>query len=168
MLIDRREAVARIERDLGDASCLVCALLCGRMGPPIVLTEGRHTVSILPRYGLCAGHVVVLLREHVTRLTDVADEVWHEATATGLAIGRAVETALSPARCYVASLGSARRDVPMTSPHLHLQVVPVMDDDARPATVLTWEHGVYVLSDEEGARLRDRLAAHLPPTRDGG
>ena len=69
---------------------------------------------------------------------------------------------LAPARCYVASLGTDA-DVPMSSPHVHLHVVPV-ERDERPRDVLTWEHGVLVPSDVDLADLAARLRAAWPST----
>lgn len=46
----------------------------------------------------------------------------------------------------------------MSSPHLHLHVIPIYEPDDKPSRVLTWEHGVLVLSDAELAALAAELA----------
>ena len=45
----------------------------------------------------------------------------------------------------------------MTSAHLHLHVIPLTERDARPASVLTWEHGVVVAEEHEWQALRDEI-----------
>lgn len=156
--LTRAEVIERIAAELGDAPCLICALLEAR---PLVIAETPAALALLPRYGLAEGHAMVALRGHITRFSDLDEAPWLEACRLARATARAIEATLAPVRCYVASLGTPREGLPMTSPHLHLHVVPVTDPDARPSEVLTWEHGVHWLDDERGPALRDRLRAAL-------
>ncbi len=156
--IPREEAVARVAGERGDASCLVCAIRDGRLGAPHVLAQGRWCRVVLARYALRRGHALVLVDEHVTRFSDVDDATWAEATALALVTARRIERALAPVRCYVASLGSAQPDLPMSSPHLHLHVVPIYEPDDKPSRVLTWAHGVLAPSEAELRALAGEIA----------
>ena len=151
--IDRPRALAALAAAAPAAACLICQLL--RDGAP--LHRGRAASVLLPRYARAEGHLLVALHRHVTAFTDLDDLEWAEATALALRAARALEAELRPARCYVASLGTALPGLPMTSPHLHLHVLPVGDPDARPAQVLSWEGGVLALDDDEHAALLARL-----------
>jgi diadenosine tetraphosphate (Ap4A) HIT family hydrolase len=153
-VISREEALARLD---GRRGCVVCAQLDGTLGKPWLLAAGAHAVAFLPRYASRWGHVMVALREHVVRFGDLDDEAWREASDMALGAARTLERALTPVRCYIASLGTARDDLPMTSPHLHLHVIPLYDPDDKPSTVLSWSHGVHVAPETEWARLAARL-----------
>ncbi len=150
----------RVAAERCEETCLVCAMRDGKLGTQHLIARGRQCRVLLARYAVRRGHALVLIDQHVTRFADVDDAAWAEATALALSTARRIERALSPVRCYVASLGSVEPDVPMSSPHLHLHVVPIYEPDDKPSRVLTWAHGVIALSDAElaelAALLRDR------------
>lgn len=150
--------MARVAAELRDDVCLVCAMRDGKLGAPHVVARGRHCRVVLARYAVRVGHALVLVDEHVTRFADVDDAAWAEATGLALSTARRIERVLQPVRCYVASLGSAEAGVPMSSPHLHLHVVPIYDPGDKPSRVLTWAHGVIAPSDDELADLAAKLA----------
>ncbi len=155
--VDRDETLRRIAR-LAGGGCVPCAL--ARSEAP--LAASSHAVAVLSRFPTRWGHVLVILRAHAERLEDVEPEAWADAARLAHAAGRAVERALSPARCYVASLGTSEPDLPMSFPHLHFHVIPIDEPGARPAEVLTWKHGVFEGSDAEWAALREALRAAWP------
>lgn len=155
--VDRDETLRRIAQLAGDG-CVPCALARSDRA----LAESVHAVAVLSRFPTRWGHVLVLFRAHAERLEDVSPEAFADAAALAHAAGRAVERALSPARCYVASLGTSEPDLPMSFPHLHFHVIPIAEPGARPAEVLTWKHGVFEGTDAEWADLRARLLAAWP------
>lgn len=159
--IARAEAVERALAERGGAACLICALRDGVAGPRMVIAEGEHTLVLLSRYPLRWGHALVAIRRHVERFVDVGDAAWAEAGRAALRTARALERTLAPVRVYVASLGATAADLPMSSPHLHLHVVPLYDPGDRPSAVFTLSEGTYDGSDAEWAELRGRLAAAL-------
>ena len=162
MRLSREEAVAAVTRELEGVRCLMCAVM---ERAPLVVGATQHAVALLPRYALVPGHVVVTLRRHVTRFSDIDTAAWLDASRLALEAARIVEEELLPARCYVASLGTAQPGVPMSSPHLHQHVVPVADPASKPSTILTWERGVERLDDDQAlalvARLRPGIMARL-------
>ena len=158
-VIDRAQAIA----GLSHHPCLVCALVADPSA--LVVHESQHCVVMLPRLAIRWGHVMIVLRVHVERFTAVEPAAWSQAGELSLAVARVLETELMAVRVYVASLGTARRDLPMTSPHLHLHAIPIYDKDDKPAAVLTWEHGVTVAAEHEWQALRERLKAALAAPR---
>lgn len=162
-IIPRERAVAEITAARGASPCLVCALRDGVAGPRHVLAAGARTTVLLPHYAVRWGHTLILINEHVTRFEELSAETWQEATGLVLCAARALERALRPARCYVASLGAASDDLPMTSPHLHLHVIPIYQAEDKPSAVLTWDRGVTVADEEEWAELHRILLAAWEP-----
>jgi diadenosine tetraphosphate (Ap4A) HIT family hydrolase len=160
--ITRDQAIERVAAERQGEPCLVCAMRDGKLGTPHVIARGQQCRVVLARYAVRRGHALVLLDQHVTRFADVDDAAWAEATALALSTARRIERALSPVRCYVASLGSVEPDLPMSSPHLHLHVVPIYEPDDKPSRVLTWAHGVIAASDAELAELAAVLRDQAP------
>ncbi len=154
--ISREQALERIAAE-ARGGCFLCALA---REPPLV--AGEHALVTMPRYAVRWGHAMVVTRAHVTRFSECELGAWSEASALGWRTARAIEAALGPVRCYVAALGSARDDLPMTCPHLHLHVVPIYDKDDKPSDVLTWSHGVVIGDDDERRALCEALRAHWP------
>ncbi len=163
-VISRERAIARLDPG---ADCLICELL-RPAAEPLTIAESARVVVLLPRFATRWGHVMVVPREHVTSFSDVTDALWEESSRLALCAARAIERSMSPLRCYVASLGAPREDLPMTSAHLHVHVIPIYDVADRPRTVLTWSNGVHVGTEAEWHDLRDRLleawgqVSHLP------
>lgn len=159
--ISRADAVARALAERGGASCLICALRDGAAGPRWVVAEGEHALVLLSRYPLRWGHLLVAVRGHVERFVEVEDAAWSDACSLARRAARALERALAPRRVYVASLGAAAPELPMSSPHLHLHVVPIDDSGDRPSAVFTLSEGTYDGTEAEWAELRERITAAL-------
>lgn len=153
--IDRETALRRAGEGLSEGTCLICHLVENAA----VVARGARARVLLPRMGRAEGHLLVALDRHVTSFAAVGDDEWAEASALALRAARALEAALRPARCYVASLGSALGGLPMSSPHLHVHVLPVDDPAARPGRVLSWEDGVFAASEAEAAAILGRVRA---------
>jgi diadenosine tetraphosphate (Ap4A) HIT family hydrolase len=156
--ISKEEAIARALAEREQEGCLVCALLAGRAGPMYLLHQGVHARALLSRYPRNWGQALILIETHTTRFSELDPEVWREANELAYAVARRLEQTLSPIRCFVTCLGTARTDLPMSSPHIHLHVDPVYDPDERPSTVLTLEHGALEAEPEEWEALRALLA----------
>ncbi len=156
--IDRAEALARIRREGGDFGCLMCALRDGRFGSLLMLHEDADALVLLPRYVTRWGHVLVVLRPHVTRFSGLAPGAWQHLCALAHHAAVAAEEVIQPRRCFIASTGSSGGELTQTSEHLHLHVLPITDADDRPGRVFSWDEGVIDASDEAWASLRQRYA----------
>lgn len=159
--LSKHDAFERLARGRPAGACLVCSLLDGSLGPPVVVTEGEHCVAFLPRFSRATGHVLVALRDHVTTFEAVSDEAFSEASLLSLSIARGLERWLRPSRVYVASLGAASLALPASSPHLHLHVLPVASADATPSSMLGWDDGVLLHDDAELDGARSAICAAI-------
>lgn len=150
--ITREEAIARLERERADG-CRLCALV----ESGLVLARRDHASVILSRYPVRWGQLLVIPHGHVERFAELAAHVWEDVSVLSHRAAIVIERVLSPSRCYVASLGTSERDVPMSFPHLHVNVIPVAEPTERPREVLTWQHGVFDAEPEAWTALLDRL-----------
>lgn len=148
-LIARAEALQRIRDEVGTPACLMCALADDRAGPRWVVSEDDEQLVILPRYVRRWGQVMVIPKAHVVSFTDVDDALWTRASQLAHRAARAIEAALSPLRCYLASTGSAAGEITQSSTHLHIHVIPLYEPDDKPSDIFSWSDGVYVADDEE-------------------
>ena len=155
-----REARALPERFSG---CALCGLVHGHPRDTMPLAESRHAVALLSRYALRQGHVLVVLRRHIERWSDLAWPAYRDMQKLAWEASRALESTLQPVRVFVAALGS-RTPLPMTFPHHHLHVVPIFEGDAsdRPAKVFTWSSGVTRATGASARVLRDSLKDAWP------
>jgi diadenosine tetraphosphate (Ap4A) HIT family hydrolase len=151
--IPRQEAIDRLMSQ-GTPSCRLCALVEKKEN---LLASEAHASVFVSRYPVRWGHLLVVPNEHVEHFGDLAPNVWADTCSLAQRAAIAVERVFRPSRCYVASLGTADRNVPMSFPHLHFNVIPVEEASARPREVLTWEHGVFEASEAEWTELFGRL-----------
>jgi diadenosine tetraphosphate (Ap4A) HIT family hydrolase len=143
------------------SACIPCEL--ARSGDAIARTE--HAVAVLDRYACRPGHVLVVLRRHVENIAALPWEEYSALHHLAWRIAGAIDRELAPRRIYIAALGSAE-PLAVSFPHVHLHVVPLADggDADRPASVFTWNHGMYVFEDAaEEVTFRDRLRRQLLP-----
>jgi histidine triad (HIT) family protein len=166
-LITKEEALARLAVHRshllqGGKPCVMCALASGGADVEPV-AESRHAVVLLDRFACKYGHLMVIPRVHVERLSHVPWDVFSDVQRLTLDAARAIDSCLKPPRVFTASLGAAA-ELPMTYAHYHMHVIPVPDTDerARPARVLSWSEGVVVYDDDEASALTRRLREAWP------
>jgi diadenosine tetraphosphate (Ap4A) HIT family hydrolase len=153
--VSREEAIARLERE-PKVACRLCALAARNEN---LVAKSAHASVILSRYPVRWGHLLVVPHAHVERFTELAPIAWSDASLLAHRAAVALERALTPSRCYVASLGTSEQGLPMTFAHIHMNVIPVDEPGARPRDVLTWQHGVYDASEDEWSALLEQLRA---------
>jgi len=151
--IGKDEAIERLGRFVPPGRCAMCHLIENE--EPLV--DNDAAVLALNRFPLRWGHLLVVTRRHVTSFEALQEEEHRQASELVLRGARILEQAFRPVRVFTASLGTGRSDIPMSSPHLHWQVVPTDHEGERPSEVLTWSNGVVEASEEEWATLRERL-----------
>lgn len=156
--ISRDDAVARVIAEGAPASgCLMCDFATRDAQ---IIHHDEQLFSFVPRFALRPWHVLVIPRLHATEVGALPSDVWLGLCAEAHRLAQLLEARLA-ARCYVASLGTRDLDVPMSSPHVHLHVVPLRETSAKPSEVLTWKHGVH---EHEPDDVRERIAALRPLT----
>ena len=159
--IAKADALARVAGE--SDGCAMCRLVRDAER----IAESTHAIAVLDRYASRPGHVLVVLRRHEERIAALAWDAYADLQRLAWELARALDDEFAPRRIYVAALGSAAQ-LATSFPHVHFHVVPLADGDERdrPASVFTWEHGMYVFDthDEECA-LRERLRAAVTRVR---
>lgn len=147
--ISRTEALALVAAEAAElearfAGCAMCAAAAGSP-PEGLLASNEAAIARLARFAARPGHVVVVLRRHVESVALLPWEEYAAVQRLAWEAARALTAALAPARVYVAALGSARR-IATSFPHHHVHVIPLADggEEDRPASVLTWQNGMFV------------------------
>jgi diadenosine tetraphosphate (Ap4A) HIT family hydrolase len=155
--VPRQSAVDAVTRDTPAGACPMCRVATGDRA----LAQNEAALVVTNRYPLRWGHLLVVARRHVTSFSTLTDREHALLSELTLRAARALERTLSPARVFVASLGSSSEGLLLTTPHLHTHVLPVSEADARPADVFTWANGVLEADPEEWAELDASLAPWL-------
>ena len=143
-----------------DVPCVMCALADEARSPDDIVASDAHTLVRLDRLGASHGHLMVILRAHKTAVERLPWAPYEALQRAAWRASRALAEVVSPRRVWVASLGSPD-PLPMSSPHLHLHVVPVhgVGEETRPARVFSWAEGVTMYDDDEARELVDALRA---------
>jgi histidine triad (HIT) family protein len=100
-------------------SCRFCAVVAGRSGAEVVLTEPA-VVAFLDHRPLFPGHVLVVPRAHYETLTDLPAELIDPLFGAVRRLAGAVTRALGAHGSFVALNNVVSQSVP----HLHVHVVP--------------------------------------------
>ncbi len=167
--LSKTEALAQLERERqrlfpedAGAGCIMCALSSCK-GSPEPLVETEQAVVVLNRFASRTGHLMVIVKRHVERGSDLEWIDYQHVQRQVYQSSRALEAALGPARLFTATLG-ASVPLAMSYSHYHVHVIPVFESDerARPARVLSWSSGVTVYTESEARALRERLLAAWP------
>ena len=153
--VDKAEALALLETE----GCSACTLL----GTAASIAESEHGVVVLNRFGAREGHLLVIARRHVEHIHELPWPIYADLQQLAFHAVHALQARYQPARIYTGVFGSATPR-PMSYPHLHVHVVPVMDssEGARSTRVFSWSDGVVLYDDDEAARLSAELRALWP------
>jgi diadenosine tetraphosphate (Ap4A) HIT family hydrolase len=162
-VISREQALAEIEKQMPAGNCLICHLIEHRQN--YIIHKNQYCTVLLSLYPRTWGQVMVLLNEHKTNFSDVDPGVWLDLSTLLFRATRAVESVLKPLRCYVASTGSTS---PMTSPHLHFNILPVYNESDKPSSIFTWENGLLSGTGQEWEDLFEKLKAEFANGVSGG
>jgi histidine triad (HIT) family protein len=129
--------------------CLFCFIAAGAK-PAFVVHADDEVVAFLDIRPVFKGHVLVIPREHVPTLSDLARvEPFFSRVQTA---ARAVESGLDAQGTFVAMNNRISQSVP----HLHAHVVPRVKGDGLRG--FFWPRTKYA-SDEEAQSYVDRIAA---------
>ena len=99
--------------------CVFCAIARGEVAADVVM-ETPGVVAFLDHRPLFPGHVLVVPREHVETLGDLAEAAIPELFGAARRISLAMEAALPAQGSFVAINNRVSQSVP----HLHVHVVP--------------------------------------------
>jgi histidine triad (HIT) family protein len=99
--------------------CVFCQIASGAAPAEVVLADGP-VLAFLDARPLFPGHCLLVPREHVETLADLAPPLVEPVFAQVQRLARAVERALSADGTFVAINNRVSQSVP----HLHVHVVP--------------------------------------------
>jgi len=170
-LLDKDQALLALQAEAAGlpaaGGCLPCALLASQRLHSDCLAQSGHGVVLVNRFACRERHLLVLARRHVEHIHQLSGEEHADLQRLAFQAAVALEARFHPVRIYTAVLGSSA-PLPMSYPHLHVHVVPVMESDerARPARVFTWSEGVWVYDEADARALAGELRPHWPPETD--
>jgi histidine triad (HIT) family protein len=134
--------------------CLFCAAVAGSL-PVVPVLDEPAAFAFLDHRPVFKGHVLVVPREHVVTLADLAVEDLHPFFAVVRRLSVAVEAGLGAGGTFVAMNNKVSQSVP----HLHTHVVPRTKGDGLRG--FFWPRTKYA-SDDEARDYAERIAAALP------
>ena len=136
-----------------DPTCTFCRVVAGDLPAHVVLDE-PHAVAFLDHRPLFPGHTLVVPRDHVPTLPDLAPDELGPFFRVVQRVAAALPPALGALGTFVAENNVVSRSVP----HLHVHVVPRSPKDGLRG--FFWPRRRYE-SDEEMAAVADTLRRKL-------
>jgi histidine triad (HIT) family protein len=131
--------------------CPFCRIARGEDRSTEIICEGASWVSFFPTQPATPGHTLVVPRAHVPDLWSLDDALGADLMSAVIKIGRAIQSAVTPAGMNLISSAGAAAE--QTVFHLHLHVVPRYEgDDIDPI----WPH-----KKSADAILLKRIALHI-------
>ena len=120
---------------LTDASkCIFCAALEAGAAEPLLVHVGHQAFVILNKYPYNNGHLMVVPRRHVARLTELASDEMTEIMTLAQAAERALFEIYRP-HGFNMGINLGRPAGAGIADHLHMHVVPRWDGDTSFMTV---------------------------------
>jgi histidine triad (HIT) family protein len=104
---------------MAEKQCPFCSIINGETAATVI-TESDHLIAFLDHRPLFRGHTLLVPKEHVRILSDLAAERVPEFFSTAQRLERAVEDGLSAQ----GSMVLINNVVSQSVPHLHLHVIP--------------------------------------------
>ncbi len=136
--------------------CIFCTIVTGETRAHVVFDDDG-TLAFLDHRPLFPGHTLVVPRQHVETLPDLAPSAlapYFEAVQT---LSRAVRDAMDAAGTFVAINNKVSQSVP----HLHTHVVPRRPKDGLRG--FFWPRMRYAGGDAEMAEVAERIRAEIAP-----
>jgi histidine triad (HIT) family protein len=136
-----------------DPTCTFCRVVAGAVPAHVVLDE-PHAVAFLDHRPLFPGHTLVVPRDHVPTLPDLAPE----ALGPYFRVVQRIAAALPPAVGALGTFVAENNVVSQRVPHLHVHVVPRRPKDGLRG--FFWPRHDYE-SEEEMTAVAAALRRHL-------
>lgn len=117
--------------------CIFCRIVSGEIPSRIILTS-KHAVAILDAFPLAAGHTLVILKRHCSRIQDMNADENADLFATVQEVTSRVDSAMTGASLVAIHNG---REAGQEIPHLHVHIVPRNKRDGAGAIHAMFERG---------------------------
>lgn len=133
----------------GDASCLFCQIVAGKLTAALVF-EDEVSLAFLDHRPLFPGHCLLVPRNHHETLSDLPPSLVGPYFSNVQLLARAVEVGLNAAGTFVAMNNRVSQSVP----HLHVHIVPRRKKDGLKG--FFWPRNKYA-SDEEMRTVQEAI-----------
>jgi histidine triad (HIT) family protein len=100
-------------------ACIFCQIV-SRTVPAAIVFQDQLTLAFLDHRPLFPGHILLIPREHVETLNEIASPLMERLSANARLLAIAMEKALAAQGAFVAINNRVSQSVP----HLHVHVVP--------------------------------------------
>ena len=117
-------------------ACVFCQILSGAV-PAAIVFEDELTLAFLDHRPLFPGHSLLVPKEHIETLNDIASAMLERLSANARLLAMAMEKGLAAQGAFVAINNRVSQSVP----HLHLHIVPRTKGDGLKG--FFWPRGRY-------------------------
>lgn len=117
-------------------SCVFCQIL-SRAVPAAIVFEDELTLAFLDHRPLFPGHSLLVPKEHIETLNEIASPMLERLSANARLLAIAMEKGLAAQGAFVAINNRVSQSVP----HLHVHVVPRTKGDGLKG--FFWPRGKY-------------------------
>ena len=138
-------------------TCLFCDIAAGKLDADLVF-EDDDVIAFLDHRPLFHGHVLLIPRDHVPTLADLAVEDLPSFFRTAQILERAVKRGMQAEGSFVAINNIVSQSVP----HLHVHIVPRRKKDGLKG--FFWPRTHYA-SERERRETVDKIRNALDPAR---
>ena len=140
-----------------DPTCVFCKIVSGSLEAAIVF-EDESSLAFLDNRPLFHGHTLLIPKEHVETLPDLAPNLINQFFSNLQVTCRGVETAMDAEGTFVALNNRVSQSVP----HLHVHVVPRRKKDGLKG--FFWPRTKYA-DDEQLQEVRTRVRSAISKSR---
>ena len=140
-----------------DPTCVFCKIVSGSLEAAIVF-EDESSLAFLDNRPLFHGHTLLIPKEHVETLPDLAPNLVNQFFSNLQITCRGVETAMDAEGTFVALNNRVSQSVP----HLHVHVVPRRKKDGLKG--FFWPRTKYA-DDEQLQEVRARVRSAISKSR---
>ena len=140
-----------------DPTCVFCKIVSGSLEAAIVF-EDESSLAFLDNRPLFHGHTLLIPKEHVETLPDLAPNLINQFFSNLQVTCRGVETAMDAEGTFVALNNRVSQSVP----HLHVHVVPRRKKDGLKG--FFWPRTKYA-DDEQLQEVRERVRSAISKSR---
>lgn len=118
-MIQRKVTIAPQERIETPSKCLFCSIAQGTTSAQIVF-EDRTSLAFLDYRPVFLGHALLVPRQHVETLGDLAESMAGPLFTNASMLSRAIQAAMKADGTFIAINNRVSQSVP----HLHVHIVP--------------------------------------------
>ncbi len=135
------------------SSCLFCKIIAGEL-PSEKVYEDDRVIAILDINPVNPGHTLVILKEHVTQVSEASAENMQDMARVLPHLSRAVMAGVGSSGCNIGINNGAMAG--QLVPHLHIHIMPRFENDGHDL----WHGQPYAEGEKQkvGEKIRSQIA----------